>query len=80
MFDLTFSLLDDGLPQKGRVIVLFRFTTPGKIVRSGMLNFDRSARRDTPTASEWHSLPKIGRETLGLKKLYKVFLRPKNIS
>ena len=45
MFDLTFSLLEGGLPQQGRVVVLFRFTTPGKIVRSGMLNFDRSEGR-----------------------------------
>lgn len=45
MFDLTFSLLEGGLPQQGRVVVLFRFTTPAKIVRSGMLNFDRTERR-----------------------------------
>lgn len=45
MFDLTFSLLEGGLPQQGRVVVLFRFTTPAKIVRSGMLNFDRDAGR-----------------------------------
>lgn len=41
MLDLTFSLLEGGLPQHGRVVVLFRFTTPSRIVRSGMLNFDR---------------------------------------
>jgi len=40
MFDLTFSLLEGGLPQAGRVVILFRFTTPARIVRSGMLNFD----------------------------------------
>lgn len=40
MFDLTFSLLEGGLPQQGRMVVLFRFTTPAKIVRSGMLNYD----------------------------------------
>ena len=45
MFDITFSLLEGGLPQQGRVVVLFRFTTPERIVRSGMLNFDRSERR-----------------------------------
>ena len=45
MFDLTFSLLEGGLPQQGRVVVLFRFTTPARIVRSGMLNFDWSERR-----------------------------------
>ena len=45
MFDLTFSLLEGGLPQQGRVVVLFRFTTPARIVRSGMLNFDRTERR-----------------------------------
>jgi len=45
MFDLTFSLLEGGLPQQGRVVVLFRFTTPAKIVRSGMLNFDRNEGR-----------------------------------
>ena len=45
MFDLTFSLLEGGLPQQGRVVVLFRFTTPAKIVRSGMLNFDRTEGR-----------------------------------
>ena len=45
MFDLTFSLLEGGLPQQGRVVVLFRFVTPAKIVRSGMLNFDRTERR-----------------------------------
>lgn len=45
MFDLTFSLLEGGLPQQGRMVVLFRFTTPAKIVRSGMLNFDCSERR-----------------------------------
>ncbi len=45
MFDLTFSLLEGGLPQLGRVVVLFRFTTPSRIVRSGMLNFDRAERR-----------------------------------
>jgi len=45
MFDLTFSLLEGGLPQQNRVVVLFRFTTPAKIVRSGMLNFDRTERR-----------------------------------
>ena len=45
MFDLTFSLLEGGLPQKGRVVVLFRFTTPARIVRSGMLNFDRAEGR-----------------------------------
>jgi hypothetical protein len=45
MFDLTFSLLEGGLPQAGRVVVLFRFTTPARIVRSGMLNFDRAERR-----------------------------------
>lgn len=45
MFDLTFSLLEGGLPQQGRVVVLFRFTTPAKIVRSGMLNFDRAEGR-----------------------------------
>jgi hypothetical protein len=27
------------------VVVLFRFTTAAKIVRSGMLNFDRTERR-----------------------------------
>ncbi len=45
MFDLTFSLLEGGLPQQGRVVVLFRFTTPARIARSGMLNFDRAERR-----------------------------------
>ena len=45
MLDLTFSLLEGGLPQQGRVVVLFRFTTLSKIVRSGMLNFDRAERR-----------------------------------
>jgi len=45
MFDLTFSLLEGGLPQQGRVVILFRFTTPAKIVRSGMLNFDLAERR-----------------------------------
>jgi hypothetical protein len=45
MFDLTFSLLDGGLPQQGRVVVLFRFTTPARIVRSGMLNYDRAEGR-----------------------------------
>lgn len=45
MLDLTFSLLEGGLPQEGRVVVFFRFTTPARVVRSGMLNFDRAARR-----------------------------------
>jgi hypothetical protein len=45
MFDLTFSLLEGGLPQQGRLVILFRFTTPARIVRSGMLNFDRTERR-----------------------------------
>ncbi len=45
MSDLTFSLLEGGLPQQGRLVVLFRFTTPGRIVRSGMLNFDQAERR-----------------------------------
>ena len=45
MLDLTFSLLEGGLPQQGRVVVLFRFVTPARIVRSGMLNFDRIERR-----------------------------------
>ncbi|MEO5762310.1 MAG: hypothetical protein ABIR28_08365 [Vicinamibacteria bacterium] len=45
MFDLAFSLLEGGLPQQGRTVVLFRFTTPSKIVRSGMLNFDQAERR-----------------------------------
>ena len=45
MLDLTFSLLEGGLPQRGRVVVLFRFVTPARIVRSGMLNFDRIERR-----------------------------------
>ena len=45
MFDLTFSLLEGGLPQQGRLVVLFRFTTAARIVRSGMLNFDRTERR-----------------------------------
>ena len=45
MLDLTFSLLEGGLPQEGRVVVLFRFTTEAHIVRSGMLNFDRAAGR-----------------------------------
>jgi len=45
MLDLTFSLLEGGLPQQGRVVVLFRFTTPARIVRSGMLNFDRNEGR-----------------------------------
>ena len=45
MFDLTFSLLEGGLPQQGRVVVLFRFTTPARIVRSGMLNFDQAEGR-----------------------------------
>ena len=45
MLDLTFSLLEGGLPQEGRVVVFFRFTTPARIVRSGMLNFDRSEGR-----------------------------------
>ena len=40
MFDLTFSLLEGGLPQQGRKVVLFRFITGEKLVRSGMLNFD----------------------------------------
>lgn len=44
MLDLTFSLLEGGLPQQGRVVVLFRFVTPARIVRSGMLNFDRAGR------------------------------------
>lgn len=45
MFDLTFSFLEGGLPQQGRVVILFRFTTTAKIVRSGMLNFDLEQRR-----------------------------------
>lgn len=45
MFDLTFSLLEGGLPQQGRVVVLFRFTTPARIVRSGMLNYDQACGR-----------------------------------
>ena len=45
MFDLTFSLLEGGLPQQGRLVVLFRFTTPSRIVRSGMLNYDQAERR-----------------------------------
>lgn len=45
MLDLTFSLLEGGLPQQGRLVVLFRFTTPAKIVRSGMLNFDQAEGR-----------------------------------
>ena len=45
MLDLTFSLLQGGLPQQGRVVVLFRFTTESRIVRSGMLNFDQAERR-----------------------------------
>jgi hypothetical protein len=45
MFDLTFSILEGGLPQQGRLIVFFRFTTEARIVRSGMLNFDRVERR-----------------------------------
>ena len=45
MLDLTFSLLEGGLPQQGRVVVLFRFVTPARIVRSGMLNFDRGEHR-----------------------------------
>lgn len=45
MFDLTFSLLEGGLPQQGRWVVLFRFTTESRIARSGMLNFDREGRR-----------------------------------
>lgn len=45
MFDLTFSLLEGGLPQQGRLVLLFRFTTPAKIVRSGMLNFDQAEGR-----------------------------------
>jgi hypothetical protein len=45
MFDLTFSLLDGGLPQQGHTVVLFRFTTEAKIVRSGMLNYDRTEGR-----------------------------------
>jgi hypothetical protein len=45
MLDLTFSLLEGGLPQQGRVVLLFRFTTPSRIVRSGMLNFDSVERR-----------------------------------
>lgn len=45
MFDLTFSFLEGGLPQQGRLVVLFRFTTPEKIVRSGMLNFDQAEGR-----------------------------------
>ena len=45
MLDLTFSLLEGGLPQAGRVVVFFRFTTAARIVRSGMLNFDRSEGR-----------------------------------
>jgi len=45
MFDLTFSLLEGGLPQQGRLVVLFRFTTPARIVRSGMLNYDRAEGR-----------------------------------
>lgn len=45
MLDLTFSLLEGGLPQEGRVVVFFRFVTPARVVRSGMLNFDRTERR-----------------------------------
>jgi hypothetical protein len=45
MFDLSFSFLEGGLPQQGRLVVLFRFTTSAKIVRSGMLNFDLAERR-----------------------------------
>ncbi len=45
MLDLTFSLLEGGLPQQGRLVVFFRFTTEARIVRSGMLNFDRAERR-----------------------------------
>ncbi len=45
MLDLTFSLLEGGLPQQGRMVVFFRFTTPERVVRSGMLNFDRTERR-----------------------------------
>ncbi|MEO8501073.1 MAG: hypothetical protein ABI565_09170 [Vicinamibacteria bacterium] len=45
MLDLTFSLLEGGLPQAGRVVVLFRFTTPARIVRSGMLNFNLAEGR-----------------------------------
>lgn len=45
MLDLTFSLLEGGLPQEGRLVVFFRFTTPARIVRSGMLNFDRREGR-----------------------------------
>ncbi len=45
MLDLSFSLLEGGLPQQGRLVVLFRFTTLAKIVRSGMLNFDLGERR-----------------------------------
>lgn len=45
MFDLTFSLLEGGLPQQGRVVVFFRFLTPSSVVRSGMLNFDLTQRR-----------------------------------
>jgi hypothetical protein len=40
MFDLSFSVLEGGLPQEGRVVVLFRYITEAKLVRSGMLNFD----------------------------------------
>jgi hypothetical protein len=45
MLDLSFSLLEGGLPQQGRLVVFFRFTTEARIVRSGMLNFDRAERR-----------------------------------
>ena len=45
MHDLTFSLLEGGLPRQDRMVVLFRFVTPARIVRSGMLNFDRAAGR-----------------------------------
>jgi hypothetical protein len=45
MLDLTFSLLEGGLPQQGRVVVMFRFITEARIVRSGMLNFDRAEGR-----------------------------------
>ena len=45
MFDLSFSVLEGGLPQEGRVVVFFRYTTEVKMVRSGMLNFDLQQSR-----------------------------------
>lgn len=45
MLNLFFNVLDDGLPHPGRVVVLFRFETEARVVRSGMLNYDVATRR-----------------------------------